>query len=136
MGFSTYLTHIDNFFSQSFSRILYVKVLLLPCYLFVFYHLLTDKTARKILHNHTTVIMLLLNFISLTVDLPLIISYNRQGTYIPFSPALCLTHQFFHQWQIFQQSSYLMLLWSHYLISNQNFRCWFLIKQIEKSLLL
>lgn len=93
MGFSTYLTHIDNFFSQSFSRILYVKVLLLPCYLFVFYHLLTDKTARKILHNHTTVIMLLLNFISLTVDLPLIISYNRQAAYIPFTPALCLTHQ-------------------------------------------
>ena len=66
----------------------------IPCYLFVFYHLLAGKTARKALHNHTTLVVVLFNFIILTIDLPLLMNYYSKKTYVPFNPAICLVNQF------------------------------------------
>ncbi|UJR16730.1 hypothetical protein I4U23_003630 [Adineta vaga] len=77
-----------------FSLYLVGEAFSIPCYLFVFYHLLARKAARKTLYNHSTIVVLLFNFISLTIGLPLIINYSRRGFYVPFNPAICYFHQF------------------------------------------
>ncbi|CAF4181635.1 unnamed protein product, partial [Adineta steineri] len=55
-----------------FGLYIFGEVMAFPCYLFVFYHLLIHKTA----------------------NMPLILSFMQRGVYIPFTPAVCLVHQF------------------------------------------
>jgi hypothetical protein len=66
------------------------EILSIPCYLFVFYHLLFNKVARKSLHNHSIIILLFYNFLNLTIDLSLTQSFTLLGYVLPFSPAHCL----------------------------------------------
>ena len=65
-------------------------MLAIPCYIFVFYHLLFNKDARKSLHNHSIILLLFYNFLSLIVDVSLSQSFSLLGYVSSFSPALCL----------------------------------------------
>jgi hypothetical protein len=77
-----------------FSLFLIGQLLSIPCYLFVTYHFLVHKTLRCALHNHVIILLLLFNFIDLTIDLSMTMSYSILGYVSPFSPTLCLIWQF------------------------------------------
>ena len=72
-----------------FSLFVIGEILSIPCYLLVMYHILMNKTARKALSNHSIIVLLVYDFLQLTLDLPMIMSYTRLGFVSPFSPALC-----------------------------------------------
>ena len=82
----------------------------IPCYVFSIYHLLSTKTAREALHNHTIVLILIFNLIQLTIDLSMTVSYLRLGYVVPSSPVSCLIWQFvdFGIWY----TALLLMLWS------------------------
>ncbi|UJR06940.1 hypothetical protein I4U23_011229 [Adineta vaga] len=82
-----------NWTNIKFSLYLFGQIISFPCYLFVFYHLLIKKTARTALYNHATMIMLLFNFIYLTIGIAFILRFMKLGVYEPFSPIFCLTNQ-------------------------------------------
>lgn len=70
------------------------EALAFPCYVFVMYHLLATRAARKVLHNHPVVVMLLLNWLHLAIDLSMTLNHLRLGYVWLFSPILCLIQQF------------------------------------------
>lgn len=77
-----------------FSLFLIGQILSIPCYLFVFYHILCDRTARQSLHNHSIFILLTYNFLIVVIDLSLTQDYTRLGYISLFHPAVCLIWQF------------------------------------------
>ncbi|CAF1264454.1 unnamed protein product [Adineta ricciae] len=92
--FSTKDTYLPpNWLDIKFSLYLVGEGLSIPCYLFVFYHLLAKKAARTTLCNHSPLVVLIFSFINLIIDLPLQMSYYRRGFYLPFNPAICLVHR-------------------------------------------
>ena len=77
-----------------FSLFLIGECLSIPCYLFVMYHFLIHKTLRRALHNHVIILLLIYNFLDLTIDLSLTMTYSLLGFVAPFSPFICLVWQF------------------------------------------
>ncbi len=77
-----------------FSLLFIGLILSVPCHLFVMYHLLAHKTARRALHNHVITLLLFYNFIDLTIDISLTIIYSLREFVSPFSPVVCLIWQF------------------------------------------
>jgi hypothetical protein len=60
----------------------------------MFYDLVATKRARKLVQNHAITIMLIFNFVHLTVDVSIIISYRHLEYVLIFNPVVCLTQQF------------------------------------------
>ncbi len=77
-----------------FSLFLIGELLSIPCYLFVMYHFLVHRNTRRALHNHVIILLLFFNFIDLTIDLSMTMSYSLLGYVSPFYPIVCLTWQF------------------------------------------
>lgn len=77
-----------------FSLFLIGQVLSIPCYIFMFYNILFDKTARQSLHNHSILILLFYNFLHITIDLSLTQNYTRLGYVSPFIPLICRLWKF------------------------------------------
>ncbi len=94
-SFPSTASNVPSFWPKfEFSLFLFGVILSIPCYLFVFYHLLIDKNLRKNLHNHVMLLLLFYNFLIVTLDLPMILNFNRLGYVSPFSRPLCLIWQF------------------------------------------
>jgi hypothetical protein len=77
-----------------FSLFVIGQILSIPCYLFVIYHLVANKIARRALYNHVIIILLIFNFIDLTINLSMTVSYLHLGYVTLFSPAICLIWQY------------------------------------------
>ena len=77
-----------------FGLFLFGQLVSIPCYLFMLYHLLTGKKARKALSNHAIVLILIFNFMVLTIDLSMTMDFMRRGMVGSLTPALCLLHQY------------------------------------------
>ena len=77
-----------------FGLFLFGQLMSIPCYLFMLYHLLASKTARKALFNHAIVLILTFNLMSLTIDLSMTMDFMRRGIVGSLTPALCLSHQY------------------------------------------
>ena len=77
-----------------FGLFLFGQLMSIPCYLFMLYHLLAGKTARKALSNHAIVLILIFNLMSLTIDLSMTMDFMRRGIIGSLIPALCLLHQY------------------------------------------
>ncbi|UJR19792.1 hypothetical protein I4U23_022926 [Adineta vaga] len=94
-NFPSYSSNIPYFWPKfEFSLILFGIILSIPCYLFVFYHILMEKVSRQSLHNHVIFLLLIYNFLIVTFDLPMILNFNRLGYVSPFNPFICLLWQF------------------------------------------
>ncbi|CAF0738113.1 unnamed protein product [Adineta ricciae] len=57
--------------------------------LFVLHYLLNNSSQRKLLHNHTFILLLFLTMFTLLTDIPLYLNYVRIGSVWPASPATC-----------------------------------------------
>jgi hypothetical protein len=77
-----------------FGLFLFGQLLSIPCYLFMLYHILARKTARKALCNHAIVLILIFNLMSITTDLSMTMDFMRRGIVGSLTPALCLLHQY------------------------------------------
>ncbi|CAF4263913.1 unnamed protein product, partial [Adineta steineri] len=101
--------------SQEFSRINYSilqigQVLSLPVYLFVFFHILTNKVQRKSLHNHVILVLLLFNFLQILFDVSLLLIWLHRGIVKPAIPATCYFWNFIDYWAYY--TSFLVMLWA------------------------
>jgi hypothetical protein len=61
-----------------------------PCTVFVLYHLLIKRSSRQALHNHTLILILLLELVCELVDIPLHLQVLFTGVVRPATPTLCL----------------------------------------------
>lgn len=77
-----------------FGLFLFGQLMSIPCYLFVIYHLAVKKDARKLLHNHAIVVMLIFNFIHLTIYVSILMNFLMYGYMSFMTPALCLVEQY------------------------------------------
>ncbi|CAF1664682.1 unnamed protein product [Adineta ricciae] len=94
-NFPSQQSNVPNFWPKiEFSLFLIGIIFSIPCYLFVFYHLLNEKTARQSLHNHVILILLFYNLLIVTFDLPMTLNFNRLGYVSPFNQTACLLWQF------------------------------------------
>jgi hypothetical protein len=62
----------------------------LLAYVFVIGHLLFTKTLRQTLANHIILLILLVNFIEMTIDQSLLLNFLRTGLVSPSTSSLCL----------------------------------------------
>ncbi|CAF1352789.1 unnamed protein product [Adineta ricciae] len=92
-------TEIPNGFSVGTSApsrmITYVvlqlcQLLSLPAYGFVGFHLLSSQNLQQMLNNHAILILLLINFIVLTIDLSFVLNFLRTGVTSPSTNATCI----------------------------------------------
>jgi hypothetical protein len=60
------------------------------CSIFVLYHLLSNRTSRIALHNHTVIILLTIALLFQLTDIPWYLVFIRQGYVWPQIPARCL----------------------------------------------
>lgn len=101
MNISTILntTEITNGFntgnSASSRAITYIvlqlfQLLSLPAYLFVGFHLVTNTNLRQKLSNHAILVLLVFNFIVLTIDMSFILNFLRSGVISPSTNITCL----------------------------------------------
>ncbi|CAF3216159.1 unnamed protein product [Rotaria socialis] len=61
------------------------------CSIFVLYHLLFDRQLRHSLHNHVVLVLLIINFIIETTDIPWLIYYLKHGVNWLVTPFFCKT---------------------------------------------
>ncbi len=65
-----------------------------PCTVFVLYHLLMIRSSRQALHNHTIILIMLLDLVYELVDIPLHLQVLFTGVVRPATPTLCLVWWF------------------------------------------
>ncbi|CAF1206983.1 unnamed protein product [Adineta ricciae] len=75
-----------------FAILLTGQLLSIPCYLFLFYHLLRDKLLWKNLQNHSIVLLLIYNFLQMMIDLSMTLNFYRVGHQHPLNVSLCFLH--------------------------------------------
>ncbi|CAF3645244.1 unnamed protein product [Rotaria sp. Silwood1] len=83
---------MDAYIYRLIRLILLISCLIpsLICFLCVFFYLLkTRKTAYKHLHNHVIIVLLLLNFILITTELPITLVYSYYGHVQPINAQFC-----------------------------------------------
>jgi hypothetical protein len=88
--------------------LLFGEVMSIPCYLFMFYHLLRRRVTRQTLQNHAIFLLLSYNFMNLIIDLSLTLDYLRLGYRSLFVPFMCLL-QAYVDYGIWYGAIFLML---------------------------
>ncbi|CAM2724273.1 unnamed protein product [Rotaria socialis] len=105
----------------------------IPCYLFVIYQYLYQKELRKAIQNHALMVKLCINFVILTIDLSMHLSFLRLGYVLPSTPGACLLWQlvdygfwfgdiFLTCWMSIER--YILIFYSHW--ANTPYRCIFI----------
>lgn len=76
-----------------FWLILLGEIFSMPCYLFLIYYFLMNKTIRQALYNHVIIASLFVDFFIISVDLSCHLGFLRLGYIVPSTPAICLIWQ-------------------------------------------
>ena len=95
-----------------FSILLAVMVVSIPCFVFVLFHVLTDRTLCKALNNHAIILLLLFNALQTLTDLPVHLAYYWTGIIWPPSVYYCY-FRFFIDYYLFT-TSFLLLTWASF----------------------
>lgn len=102
------------------------------CSVFALYHLLKEKNLRKAIHNHTTIVILLINFFYQLFDIPLHIQYFNTGISRPSTPTFCLFWRFTDYGLFF--IDFVLVMWAslerHILI----FHSWMVSTTVKRAL--
>lgn len=81
-----------------------------PVYLFVLFHLLTNKTQRKLLNNHVIIVLLLTSFSQMMFDLSFVLTWLQKGVLEPKTPVICYLWNFMDYWAYY--GSFMIMLWA------------------------
>ena len=92
------------------------QVLSFPVYLFVFFHLLTNKIQRKSMHNHVILALLLFNFLQLVFDMSLVLAWLHRGIVHPAIPATCYFWNLINYWAYY--NNFLLMFWASWSVSD------------------
>ena len=65
-----------------------------PCYTLVLYHFLSHRPLIRAIHNHVTIVNLVVNFAIVVINFTCHLIYLHRGVLVPSSPILCLVWQF------------------------------------------
>jgi hypothetical protein len=84
----------------------------LACTLFILYHLLTNKTHRQALHNHSIIFLLLSGLLFELLDLPFQMDFLNLGYIRLQSPSICLMWIFVEFWC--HSANSLLLAWASF----------------------
>ena len=77
-----------------FSILLLILLISIPCFIFVLYHFLTDRTLRSALNNHVIILLLISNGIQTVTDVPMNLAYYFVGVIWPPSVHYCFVRYF------------------------------------------
>ena len=81
----------DNFQRSLLYKIFQTcQLISLPVYLFVIIHLLCIRTLRQALSNHAILLVIIINFVGVSIDQSLLLNFLRTGHVSPSTPSLCL----------------------------------------------
>ena len=75
--------------SIKFWILLFFQPLSIVCSLCMFYHMLASRTQRQLLANQIVFVMLIVSFLSVTIDLSITLDFLRQGFVFSQSHAFC-----------------------------------------------
>ncbi|CAF1144366.1 unnamed protein product [Adineta ricciae] len=81
------------------------QLLAIPCYLFLFYHFWKTPTIRKGIDMHVFILIVILNFITLTGDLSVFLNYIRTNS------VWLHTHSFCLYWMWIDNFCYTLGMW-------------------------
>jgi hypothetical protein len=93
-----------------FSFLLFIMIISIPCFIFVFYHLVTNRILVTALHNHTIILLLISNAIQTMTDVPIHLAYYYTGIIWPTSVYYCF-FCYFIDFYLFTVS-FLLLTWA------------------------
>jgi hypothetical protein len=116
---------LENTPSTAFGQYLTLQILMivsLPCYFFVFYHLLTNSALHRAIQNHVIILLLTSNFIMVTVDMPNVLNRFRTDFLWPRTESFCISYLFI-DYYLFEASLLVMVFASfesHILIFHKN----------------
>ena len=89
------------------------QVLSFLAYLFVGYHLFSSpRNLRTTLSTHVIVVLLLLNFVQLTLDIPLALQYLKTGVVRPSVEIICNTWMFIDEFTYYL--SLILMAWASF----------------------
>ena len=116
-----------------FGILLFFMIISIPCFIFLLYHLLTDRALYSKLNNHVIIGLVTVNAIQTVTDLLITLIYFHRGFLWPPSVHLCLFWYFFDYYCF--TTCFLLLTWAsierHILI----FRKFFYTRSIKNRLI-
>ena len=80
------------------------------CSLFTLTHLLTNRKLRSTLHNHTSLVLLIISVFDSFLSHPFTLNYLRTGHATPATDKMCISWNFFNA--LCATSVYLTMAWS------------------------
>ncbi len=95
-----------------FSILLFFMIISIPCFIFLFYHFLTNRILYSALHNHVIILLLISNAIQTVTDVPVLLSYYYTGIFWPSTVQFCTFH-FFIDYDLFT-TCFLLLTWASF----------------------
>ena len=81
----TYLTRITKF-----SVFLILEPPSLICNILLIYHLITDRTLRKLLYHHSILSLLIVSLMTNVIEVPRMLQFLHAGIVIPSTNLNCL----------------------------------------------
>ncbi len=105
------------------SILVFFIIISIPCFIFLFYHFLTDRALYSARQNHVVILLLIFSAILTLVDIPVFLAYYYTGSIWPPTVQFCL-FRYFLDYYLFT-TCYLLLTWGsierHILIFHINF---------------
>ena len=95
-----------------FSIVLVVLIVSIPCFAFVLFHTLTNRTLYRALNNHVIILLLLLNAFQTLTDVPMRLAYYWTGILRPATVAYCIVFNFPDLY--LYTTSFLLLAWASF----------------------
>ncbi|CAF1044413.1 unnamed protein product [Adineta ricciae] len=95
-----------------FGILLSLTILSIPCFTFVFYHTLCNRTFYRVLGNHVIILLLISNSIQTFTDVPMRLSYYFTGTIWPRTVHYCYFY-YFIDFYLFT-TCFLLITWASF----------------------
>jgi hypothetical protein len=106
----------SNYIKYIIMQTFYIPSIL--CSIFTLSHLLANRRLRLVLHNHTSLVLLIISIFDSFLNHPFTLNYLRTGRVTPSTSAMCFSWNLFNS--VLTTSNYLTMAWAsverHFLI--------------------
>ncbi|CAF3755068.1 unnamed protein product [Adineta steineri] len=109
---TTVINSFSPFHPIQFSILLFLIICSIPCFIFVFYQILSTRTLYRALNSHVLILLLISNSIQTVTDIPLRLSYYYTGKILPFTVSYCYFYYFIDLYLF--TTCFLLLAWASF----------------------
>ncbi|CAF1011613.1 unnamed protein product [Adineta steineri] len=109
---TTVINSFSPFHPIQFSILLFLIICSIPCFIFVFYQILSTRALYRALNNHVLILLLISNSIQTVTDIPLRLSYYYTGKILPFTVSYCHFYYFIDLYLF--TTCFLLLAWASF----------------------